>query len=104
MTSTMSKEITIVKRSGKREKFSADKINKILQWACADIKGISFEQVAMNAHLQFFDGITSKDIHNTLIEAAAGLITEQTPQYQEVASNYVKKSGAVKARPGFMIL
>lgn len=86
MTSTMSKEITIVKRSGKREKFSADKINKILQWSCADIKGISFEQVAMNAHLQFFDGITSKDIHNTLIESAAGLISEHTPQYQDVAS------------------
>jgi len=82
----MSKEISIVKRSGKKEKFSADKINTILQWACADVKRVSFEQVAMNAHLQFFEGITSKDIHNILIEAAAGLITEQTPQYQDVAS------------------
>lgn len=86
MVFKMSKEITIVKRSGKREKFSPDKINKILQWACEDVKNVSFEQVAMNAHLQFFDGITSKDIHNTLIEAAAGLITEQTSQYQQVAS------------------
>ncbi len=58
MTSKMSKEISIIKRSGKKEKFSADKINKILQWACADIKGVSFEQVAMNAHLQFFEGTT----------------------------------------------
>jgi len=82
----MSKEISITKRSGKKEKFSPDKINKILQWACADTKGVSFEQVAMNAHLQFFEGITSKDIHNILIEAAAGLITEETPQYQDVAS------------------
>ncbi len=86
MTTKMSKEITIVKRSGKKENFSADKINKVIQWACADVKNVSFELVAMNAHLQFFEGITSKDVHNILIEAAAGLITEQNPQYQEVAS------------------
>ena len=82
----MNKEIYIKKRNGKLEVFNADKINKVLQWATEDIKGVSFEEVAMNAHLSFFDGMTSKDIHSMLIEASAHLITEEKPNYQYVAS------------------
>ena len=78
--------MTVKKRSGEIEKFDADKINKVLKWACNDIAGTSFEEVGMNANVAFFDGISSKDIHNTLIEAAAGLISEEKPQYQFVAS------------------
>ena len=43
----MNKEIFIKKRNGVVEKFNADKINKVLQWATEDIKGVSFEEVAM---------------------------------------------------------
>ncbi len=82
----MNKEICIKKRSGSLEKFSADKINKVLQWATDGIKNVSFEEVAMNAHLSFFDGMTSGDIHAMLIEAAANLITVEKPNYQFVAS------------------
>jgi len=82
----MNKEIFIKKRSGKVEKFNADKINKILQWATENVKNVSFEEVAMNAHLSFFDGMASKDIHGMLIEAAANLISEEKPNYQYVAS------------------
>lgn len=82
----MNKEIFIKKRNGKVEKFNADKINKVLQWATQDVKGVSFEEVAMNAHLSFFDGMTSKDIHAMLIEAAANLISEEKSNYQYVAS------------------
>ena len=82
----MNKEIFIKKRNGITEKFNADKINKILQWATDDIKGVGFEEVAMNAHLSFFDGMASKDIHSMLIEAASNLITQEKPNYQFVAS------------------
>ena len=82
----MKKLMTVKKRSGEIEKFDADKINKVLEWACTGIADTSFEEVAMNANLSFFDGISSKDIHNTLIEAASGLISEDKPQYQFVAS------------------
>jgi ribonucleoside-diphosphate reductase alpha chain len=82
----MKKTMSVKKRSGEVVKFDADKINKVLAWACEDIPDTSFEEVAMNANLSFFDGISSKDIHNTLIEAAAGLISEEKPQYQYVAS------------------
>lgn len=81
----MNKQILIKKRNGKLENFDADKINKILQWATEGIKGVSFEEVAMNAHLSFFDGMTSKNIHTMLIESAANLISEEKPNYQFVA-------------------
>ncbi len=42
----MNKEIYIKKRNGNLEKFSADKINKVLQWATDDVKNVSFEEVA----------------------------------------------------------
>jgi len=82
----MNKEIFIKKRNGNTEKFNADKINKILQWATEDIKGVGFEEVAMNAHLSFFDGMTSDNIHVSLIEAAAQQISVEKPNYQYVAS------------------
>ena len=82
----MNKEIFVKKRNGSVEKFNADKINKILKWSTEEIKGVCFEDVAMNAHLSFFDGMTSKDIHLTLIESAANLIREDTSNYQYVAS------------------
>jgi ribonucleoside-diphosphate reductase alpha chain len=82
----MNKEIFIKKRSGSLEKFNADKINKVLQWATEGIKNVSFEEVAMNAHLSFFDGMTSDNIHVSLIEAAAQQISVEKPNYQYVAS------------------
>lgn len=82
----MNKEIFIKKRTEKLEKFNADKINKVLQWSTENIKGVSFEEVAMNAHLSFFDGMTTDNIHSMLIEAAANLISIEKPNYQYVAS------------------
>lgn len=82
----MNKEIFIKKRNGDLEKFNVDKINRTLQWATDDIKNVSFEEVAMNAHLSFFDGMKSMDIHKTLIETTANLISEDKSNYQYVAS------------------
>ena len=82
----MKKLMNVKKRSGEVEKFDADKINKVLAWACEGISNTSFEEVGINANLSFFDGISSKDVHNTLIESAANLISEEKPQYQYVAS------------------
>jgi ribonucleoside-diphosphate reductase alpha chain len=82
----MNKDIFITKRSGESVKFNVDKINKTLEWSTEGIKNVSFEEVAMNARLQFFDGMKSVDIHTTLIETAANLISETKSNYQYVAS------------------
>jgi ribonucleoside-diphosphate reductase alpha chain len=82
----MTKQIYVVKRDGRRELLDYEKINKVLEWATEDISGVSASDVAMNAKLQIFDGISSIDIHRVLIQSAVDMITEETPNYQYVAS------------------
>lgn len=80
------KEVFVLKRDGKKEKLDYEKINKVLSWATEDISNVSASDVAMNARLQIYDGISSSDIHRVLIQSAVDMITEETPNYQFVAS------------------
>jgi len=80
-------EINVTKRNGKTEIFEAEKINKILIWATSGLSGVSASDVAMNAHLQFYPGIKTSEIHKVLIQSAVDLISEKNPNYQFVASN-----------------
>jgi ribonucleoside-diphosphate reductase alpha chain len=79
-------KIQVLKRNGEKEDLNYEKINKVLLWAVEGITGVSASDVAMNAHLQLFDGISSTQIHKVLIGSAADMITEETPNYQYVAS------------------
>lgn len=40
----------------------------------------------LKSHIQFYDGIRTADIHETIIKAAADLISEQSPDYQYMAA------------------
>lgn len=80
-------ELYVSKRTGERVEFNAEKINKVLLWACDGINGVSASDIAMNAEIQFFNGIKTSQIHNVLIQSAVDLITEKTPNYQHVAGN-----------------
>jgi ribonucleoside-diphosphate reductase alpha chain len=77
----------VIKRNGEKSKLDAEKINKVLMWATENISGVSPSDVAMNAHIQFYQGIKTTEIHNVLIQSAVDLISEKTPNYQYVASN-----------------
>lgn len=79
------KEILVKKRDGSLEAFNADKIHKMLERSCEDLTGVSVSDVVMAAHLTFFDGMTSQEIHGAITKAAADLITETNPNYQYVA-------------------
>ena len=82
----MTKQIYVVKRDNRRELLDYEKINKVLLWATEDINNVSASDVAMNAKLQIFDGISSTDIHRVLIQSAVDMISEETPNYQYVSS------------------
>lgn len=82
-----SNEILVTKRNGQKEYFNAEKINKVLLWATSGLSGVSASDVAMNAHLQFYTGIKTSNIHKVLIQSAVDLISEKTPNYQYVGSN-----------------
>ena len=85
----MSKDITILKRDGSREELDLEKMHKVVFYACKDVTGVSASQVELNSHIQFYNGIETKDIQETLIKAAADLITEETPNYQWVAGRLI---------------
>ena len=80
-------DVSVKKRNGEIEGFNANKIHEVLYWATKDIKGVNISDIELNTKLQVYDGITSKRLHETLIQAAADLIAEDTPNYQQVAGN-----------------
>lgn len=85
MNSTNEK-IFVTKRNGKREPIDLDKIHRVLDWAARGLKNVSVSLVEMRSHIQFYDGIHTKDIHETIIKAAADLISTEAPDYQYLAA------------------
>lgn len=77
--------INVLKRDGSVAPFDIEKIHKMVELACENVTGVSVSDIEMEAHLSFYDGITSREIHNALTKAAANLISENTPNYQYVA-------------------
>ena len=82
----MSSQISVKKRNGEAEKFNIEKIHKVINWAIEGISDVSLSNIEINAKLNMIDNISSKEIHQVLIESAANLITLETPNYQFVAS------------------
>jgi len=85
----MSKQILITKRDGTKEDLELDKLHKVVFHACEGITGVSASEVEIKSQIQFYSGITSTDIQETLIKSAADLITEETPNYQFVAGRLI---------------
>ena len=80
--------LNVTKRNGELVPLDLNKIHKVIEWAAQDGQhDISISQVELNSHIQFYDGIRTDDIHETIIKAAADLISEETPDYQYLAAN-----------------
>ena len=81
--------IQVTKRTGKKESLDLEKLHKVVFYACDAVTGVSASEVEIRSHLQFSDGIKTSDIQETLIKAAADLISEETPGYQFVAGRLI---------------
>ena len=57
----------VTKRNGERDPIDLDKIHRVLDWAAKGLTNVSVSQVEIKAHIQFYDGIKTEDIHETLI-------------------------------------
>jgi ribonucleoside-diphosphate reductase alpha chain len=79
----------IIKRDGRKEQLDLNKIHTVVEWACDKITGVSISEVELKSQIQFYAGITSEEIHETLIRSASELISEETPNYQFVASKLI---------------
>ena len=79
-------KIQVTKRDGRLEPIDLDKIHKVIAWAADGLDNVSVSQVELKSHIQFYEGIRTRDIHETIIKAAADLISEDTPDYQYLAA------------------
>ncbi len=82
----MNNNLFVTKRNGEKEPIDLEKIHRVIAWAAADLEQVSVSQVELKSHIQFYDGIKTEDIHETIIKAAADLISEETPDYQYLAA------------------
>lgn len=78
--------LQVQKRDGRFEPLNLDKIHRVIEWAAEGLKNVSVSQVEMKSHIQFYDGITTKSIHETIIKSAADLISIDTPDYQYLSA------------------
>ena len=85
-------KIHVIKRDGSKEELDFNKIHQVLYWATENISNVSVSEIELKTKMQLYDKITTKEIHETLIKAAADLISEETPNYQYVAARLVNFS------------
>jgi len=81
--------IQVTKRDGRKEPLDIEKLHKVVFNACKDTTGVSPSEVEIKSQIQFFNGMKSSEIQETLIKAAADLITEETPNYQYVGGRLI---------------
>ena len=82
----MNQSLLVTKRDGRQERIDLDKIHRVLDWAAEGLTNVSVSQVELRSHIQFYDGIRTSDIHETIIKAAADLISRDAPDYQYLAA------------------
>src|SRR5690554_4229193 len=82
----MNQQLFVTKRNGRREPLDLDKIHRVISWAAEGLDNVSVSQVEIKSRIQFYDGIKTEDIHETIIKAAADLISEEAPDYQYLAA------------------
>tara|TARA_B100000900_G_scaffold34967_2_gene26363 strand:+ start:1415 stop:3718 length:2304 start_codon:yes stop_codon:yes gene_type:complete len=95
------KDIQVTKRDGEREDLDLEKMHQVVYHACEDITGVSASEVEIKSSLQFYNGISTKDIQETLIKSAADLISEETPNYQWVAGRLINYQLRKQVYDGF---
>lgn len=82
-------DILITKRNGTKEALDIGKMHTVVARACEGLSGVSPSEVELKSQIQFFNGMKSSEIQETLIKAAADLISEDSPNYQYVAGRLV---------------
>ena len=82
----MNQSLLVTKRDGTTERINLDKIHRVLDWAAEGLNNVSVSQVELRSHIQFYDGIKTADIHETIIKSAADLIFSDAPDFLYLAA------------------
>ena len=78
--------ITVIKRNGRTEPLDITKIQKYTSAAVKGLANVSQSELEVDAQIHFRDGITSKEIQETLIKTAVDKIDIDAPNWTFVAS------------------
>jgi ribonucleoside-diphosphate reductase alpha chain len=81
--------INVTKRNGSKEPLDLEKFHKVTNFACEGLSGVSVSDLEIKTSLQVYNNIKTADIQETLIKAAADLISEEAPNYQYVAGRLI---------------
>lgn len=76
----------VVKRSGRVEELDISKIKKCTSEAVEGLSGVSLSELELDAKIQFRDGISTKEIQETLIKTAVDKIDVDCPDWTFVAA------------------
>jgi len=80
-----SSNLQVKKRNGRLEELDISKINTCAERACEDLDNVSPSEVVLDAHVQLYDKITTKEIDQALIMSARQKM-EKEPNYSFVAA------------------
>jgi ribonucleoside-diphosphate reductase alpha chain len=74
----------VLKRNGQFEYFDFKKVEKVIRFACPSDEFVDTFIRELEVHIK--DGVTTKELQETLIQFASEQITADTPQWDKVAS------------------
>lgn len=80
-----SPNLQVKKRNGRLETLDISKINRCAERACENLYNVSASEVVLDAHVQLYDKITTKEIDQALIMSARQKM-EKEPNYSYVAA------------------
>ena len=78
-------KLTVKKRNGRIAKLDINKINLCVQRACSDLENVSASEVVIDANVQLYDKISTKEIDKALIMSARTKMDKE-PNYSRVAA------------------
>ena len=96
----MNQNLLVTKRDGSTERINLDKIHRVLDWAAEGLHNVSISQVELRSHIQFYDGIKTSDIHETIFKAAAAA-TKRSVNAEAIPSSIIKRFAAAQTCPVF---
>lgn len=75
----------VIKADGSSQPFDPLKIQAHTKWACEGLN-VSQSELESSLSIQFYDGMTTKEIADALIMTASSLISEEQPDFDYVAA------------------
>lgn len=75
----------VIKRDGERELLNINKIHKAASWACEGLD-VSLSDLEASAHIQFYEGMSTDSIQDSLIKSAADKISQSHQDWSFVAA------------------